>query len=156
MRKKGSVVHRTLGKLFQTSPSLGRDVPAGSREGWLWDGHCGRRGFGTHSWLQQDECSWHLPGLALRMGKTNKQVCSKTCRRNDISLGRAPLLPQGKKNPHPVREQELPVNGRKLNGRTASAGLFFAFCQEAKKKLDKEMKFDSRYSRPKTSRNGFL
>lgn len=128
-----------IGEAVPNQPIFRQRCPcwlsSGSREDWLWDGQCGRRGFETHSWLQQDECSWHLLGLALRMGKTNKQVCSKACRRNDISLGRAPLLPQGKKKNHPAREQELPANGRKLNGRTASAGLFFAFCQGKKKKV---------------------
>lgn len=72
-------------------------------------------------------------------GKTNKQVCSKACRRNYISFGRTPLPPQGKK--HPVRERKLPANGRKLNGRTASARLLFAFCQEKKKRKWKEKRW---------------
>lgn len=81
----------------------------------------------------KDVGSWHLPGAGTRDGeKTNKQVCSKACRRNYISFGRTPLPPQGKK--HPVRERKLPANGRKLNGRAASARLLFAFCQGKKRK----------------------
>ena len=107
-------------------------------------------GVGTQSWLQQE--TWALgisQGLALKMGrKTNKQVCSKACRRNYISFGRTPLPPQGRK--HPVRERKLPVNGRKLNGRTASAEFLFAFCQRKKRsKKEKRKEIVSRFIRPK-------
>lgn len=140
MRKKRSVVSRTLGNCSKTVHPYAETVPVrspaaalarvstGCALGRAWDW-----GFGTWSWLQQE--MWVLgisQGLAVGMGKVKKQVCSKACRRNYISFGITPLPPQGKQ--HPVTEWKLPGNGRKANGRTASARLIFALCQKEKKK----------------------
>lgn len=39
-----------------------------------------------------------------------------------------------------MREQKLPANGKKLNGRTASARVLFAFCQSKKNNRKKKRK----------------
>lgn len=148
MRKKRSLVHKTLGKLFQTSPSSGRNVPAGSAEAPGRTG-CGMGSVGLTLGFSKMSVLGISRGWHSGWGKQTNRSVQRHVGGMIFLLEELLFLHRAKKK-HPAGEQELPENGRKLNGRTASAGLFFAFCQGKKKKLDKEMKFDSRYSRPKT------